>query len=108
MSDSQGAILQSLHWRGRWSRSGSALHLVEKPTDYRTAIAMALHKELDDTHRGIKLAMRWTGASERTVKYWFSGERGLSGDHLVALVRHSDVVLYVVLVGRHIVEDTDY
>lgn len=66
-------------------------------------------EELDDTHRANKLAMRWTGASERTVKYWFSGERGPSGDHLVALARHSDAVLYVVLAlaGRHSVEDTD-
>ena len=57
----------------------------------------------------IKMAMRWTGASERTVKYWFAGERGPSGDHLIALVRHSDAVLYVVLAlaGRHIVDDAD-
>ncbi len=31
------------------------------------------------------------------MKYWFSGERGPSGDHLVALARHLDAVLYVVL-----------
>jgi hypothetical protein len=53
--------------------------------------------------------MRWTGASERTVKYWFAGERGPSGDHLIALARHSDAVLYVVLAlaGRHIVDEAD-
>jgi|TARA_R110002072_G_scaffold249922_4_gene408793 hypothetical protein len=47
--------------------------------------------------------------SERTVKYRFSGERGPSGGHLIALARRSDAVLYVVLapVGRHIVEDAD-
>jgi hypothetical protein len=90
-------------------KMGTFVHLVEEPTDYRTAIAMALHEELDDTHRAIKMAMRWTGASERTVKYWFSGERGPSGDHLIALARHSDAVLYVVvaLAGRHIVEEAD-
>jgi len=46
-------------------------------------------------------------ASERTVKYWFSSERGPSGDHLIALARHSDAVLYVVLAlaGRHIVDE---
>lgn len=50
--------------------------------------------------------MHWTGATERTVKYWFSGERGPSGDHLIALARHSDAVLYVVaLAGRHIVDE---
>jgi hypothetical protein len=60
------------------------------------------------------MAMRWSGASERAarywfaVKYWFSGERGPSGDHLVARARPSDAVLYVVaLVGRHSVEEAD-
>ena len=88
-------------------KMGAFVHLAEEPTDYRTAIAMALREELDDTHRAIKMAMRWTGASERTVKYWFSGERGPSGDHLIALARHSDAVLYVVLAlaGRHIVDE---
>jgi hypothetical protein len=88
-------------------KMGTFVHLVEEPADYRTAIAMALHEELDDTHRAIKMAMRWTGASERTVKYWFAGERGPSGDHLIALARHSDAALYVVLAlaGRHIVDE---
>jgi hypothetical protein len=76
---------------------------------FSTAVALALHEELGDTHRAIKMAMRWTGASERTVKYWFSGERGPSGDHLIALTRHSDAVLYVLLAlaGRHVVEEPD-
>ena len=88
-------------------KMGTIVHLVEAATDYRTAIAMAPHEDLDDTHRAIKMALRWTGASERTVNYWFSGERGPSGEHLIALVRHSDTVLYVVLAlaGRHIVEE---
>ena len=70
-------------------------------------MAMALHEELGSTNRAIKMAMRWTGASERTVKYWLAGERGPSGDHLIALARHSDAVLFVVLAlaGRHVVED---
>jgi hypothetical protein len=41
--------------------------------------------------------MRWTGASERSVKYWFAGERGPSGEHLLSLARHSDAVLIVLL-----------
>ena len=70
-------------------------------------MAMALHEELGSTNRAIKMAMRWTGASERTVKYWLAGERGPSGHHLIALARHSDAVLFVVLAlaGRHVVED---
>ena len=41
--------------------------------------------------------MRWTGASERTVKYWFAGERGPSGEHLILLARHSDAIVLVLL-----------
>jgi len=53
--------------------------------------------------------MCWKGTSESTVKYWFSGERGPSGNHLIALTRHSDAVLYVLLAlaGRHVVEEPD-
>jgi hypothetical protein len=57
-------------------KMGTFVHLNEIPGDYRAAMAMALHAELGSTHRAIKSAMRWTGASERTVKYWFAGERG--------------------------------
>ena len=41
--------------------------------------------------------MRWTGASERTVKNWLTGRRGPRGEHLLALIRHSNVILEVVL-----------
>lgn len=70
---------------------------------YRTAIAAALRDELGLTHRAVKTAMRWTGASERTVKYWIAGERGPSGEHLIALARHSDIVFHMVLLlaDRH-------
>ena len=89
-------------------KMGTFVHLAEEATDYRTAIARALHEELGGTHRAIKMAMRWTGASERTVKYWFAGDRGPSGDHLISLARHSDAVLCVVLAlaGRLIIDGT--
>ena len=41
--------------------------------------------------------MRWTGANERTVKNWLAGRRGPRGEHLLALIRHSNVVLEIVL-----------
>ncbi len=90
-------------------KMGTFVHLVEEASDYRTAMALALDENLGETHRAIKIAMRWTGACERTVKYWFAGEQGPSGDHLIALARHSAAVLFVVLAlaGRHIVEDAD-
>lgn len=64
---------------------------------YRQAIADALRRELGPTHQAIKTVMRWTGASERTAKYWLSGERGPSGEHLIRLAQHSDAVLITTL-----------
>jgi hypothetical protein len=64
---------------------------------YAVAIARALTRGLGDSHRAVKTAMRWTGAGERTVKNWFAGVSGPNGQHLVALVRHSDDVLEVFL-----------
>ena len=88
-------------------KMGTIVPIDEIPDDYRKAVAMALHTELGSTHRAIKSAMRWTGASERTVKYWFQGERGPSGEHLVSLVRHSEAVLIAVLTlaDRVVLED---
>ena len=72
-------------------KTGTNVHLEADVADYRTAIAAALRDELGLTHRAVKTAMRWTGASERTVKYWIAGERGPSGEHLIALARNSDI-----------------
>jgi len=68
-------------------------------TDYATAIAVALRGELGDTHRAIKTVMRWTGASDRTVKHWFGGEKGPSGGYLLLLINKSDAVLHALLVA---------
>jgi hypothetical protein len=70
---------------------------------FAEAISAALRRELGNTSGAIKIVMRWTGASERTVKYWFTGERGPSGEHLVLLAAHSDAVFRTILVlaGRN-------
>ena len=78
-------------------KMGTTVHLAADQARYRRAIADALNRELGPTHQAIKTAMRWTGASERTVKYWLSGERGPSGEHLILLAQHSDAVLMMVL-----------
>ena len=46
-------------------KMGTFVHPEDVPGDYRAPVAMALHAELGSTHRAIKSAMRWTGASER-------------------------------------------
>lgn len=69
---------------------------------YARMVSAALRKDLGETHRATKTLMRWTGASERTVRNWLMGSKGPSGEHLVALLRHSQTLLEVVLgyVGR--------
>jgi len=64
---------------------------------YPATIAAALRSELGDSHQAVKTVMRWTGANERTVKNWLAGRRGPRGEHLLALIRHSNVVLEIVL-----------
>jgi hypothetical protein len=64
---------------------------------YPTAIAAALRAELGDSHQAVKSIMRWTGANERTVKNWLAGRRGPRGEHLLALIRHSNMALEIVL-----------
>ena len=88
-------------------KTGTNVHIEADVADYRTAIAAALRDELGLTRRAVKTVKRWTGASERTVKYWIAGERGPSGEHLIALARHSDIVFHMVLLlaDRH--DDAD-
>ena len=75
-------------------KMGTIVHLGADQAAYRKAIADTLRRELGPTHQAIKTVMRWTGASERTAKYWLSGERGPSGEHLIRLAqgRVSEVV----------------
>lgn len=57
------------------------------------AIGAALRRELGGSRRAIKTAVRWTGASERTVKNWFAGTHSPSGDNLVTLARQCPAVM---------------
>lgn len=45
----------------------------------------------------IKTVAGWTGANERTVKNWFSGQFGPSGKHLLVLARRSQEVFTTML-----------
>ncbi|WP_374310378.1 hypothetical protein [Methylocella sp.] len=66
---------------------------------YADVISLALKAELGGSRRTIKTVQRWTNASERTVKNWMSGCCGPDGDHLVALLAHSNTVLQMVLIA---------
>jgi hypothetical protein len=64
----------------------------QREPNYAMAVGSALQQELGDSHQATKTVMRWTGAGERTVKNWFAGTSGPRGEHLLALVRHSDAI----------------
>lgn len=64
---------------------------------FRRLISVALLNELGGSRRAAKTVMRWTGASERTVKNWLAASHGPSGEHLVHLARHSDEIFELFL-----------
>ena len=79
---------------------GNLLHFAGTPTPrtaYASAVAAALRHEARSSNHGAKIFMRWTGASERAVKGWITGQRGPSGAHLVSLMANSEAVLSAVL-----------
>lgn len=60
-------------------------------------IAAALQRASAESGLQIKTVAGWTGANERTVKNWFSGQYGPSGEHLLVLAQHSREVLKTIL-----------
>lgn len=76
--------------------------------DYSEAIASALRAELGDTHRAVKTVMKWTGASERAVKNWLSGESGPHGRYLIAILRYSDGAMQTILAASRRLDLLDH
>ncbi|WP_439560716.1 hypothetical protein [Roseinatronobacter sp.] len=74
----------------------------EASDSFAQVIAATLRRELGESRAGVKTVEGWTGANEKTIKNWFAGKYGPSGEHLVALVRHSDEVLiaFLAMAGR--------
>ena len=64
---------------------------------YSRTIAELLRKEHGDSHRAVKQLMRQTGASERTVKHWLSGQHGPDTVYFLRLVASSPVIRAFVL-----------
>jgi hypothetical protein len=60
-------------------------------------VADLLKKEHGDSHRAIKELMRQTGASERTVKHWLSGQHAPEAMFFLRLVVSSPVLRAFVL-----------
>jgi hypothetical protein len=83
--------------RNMFPKTGRRFPVREQQPDYASCIAEALRAELGNSHQAIKTLMRWTGANERTAKNWLSGVNGPSGEHLLEIMRHSDLVFERVL-----------
>ena len=64
---------------------------------FAEVIAAAMQAEWGATPSARKEVGRITRANERSVRNWFEGKNGPSGEHLVLLIRHSDAVLDAVL-----------
>lgn len=71
-------------------KKGKKLHLDEEDMAFAMMIAEALDTDLGRTHQGVKTAMRWTGASERSVKHWFAGS------HEDGLMTASEVAAHLI------------
>lgn len=65
-------------------------------------VSTVLRHSVGGRPSALKLVARWTGASERTVKNWFSGSCAPNGDHFRELVRHCPEMLeaFLMSVGR--------
>lgn len=72
-------------------------HPAPTERDLASEVAAALRREYGDLPATVKQIARLANAKERTVKNWLAANNGPSGDKLVALMRHSDQVLEVVL-----------
>lgn len=67
-------------------------HRRPRGSGYSAAVSHALRIQAKNSPHATKTFMRWTGASERTVKAWLSGSNGPCGEHLVELMGKSDEV----------------
>jgi len=64
---------------------------------YADVMAELLKKEHGDSHRAVKLLMRQTDASERTIKHWLAAQHGPDTIFFLRLVATSPVIRAFVL-----------
>ena len=72
-------------------------HISDGDYSFNHIISETLRASLGGTGIAVKTVMAYTGAGERTVKNWFEGKNGPSGENLVRLMSHSDPILEAVL-----------
>ena len=79
------------------SKTGKGFPSLGDAEPLAQAIATALKVEFGDTPAAIKTVAQLTRSNERAVRNWFDGKNGPSGENLVLLMRHSNLVLKTIL-----------
>jgi len=83
------------------SRSGKTFPNAGSPrfdsVAFQAAIAEALRRDFGGSTAAVKRVAKLVRANERGVRNWFEARNGPSGEHLVALMRHSPSVVEIVL-----------
>lgn len=79
------------------SGSGKPFHDDGASASFAEAVATALKAEFGRTPSSVKTVSQLTRSNERAVRNWFDGKNGPSGENLVILLRHSDLVLKAML-----------
>jgi hypothetical protein len=79
------------------NRRKGAHFLENRASRFAKEIAAALQRASAESGLQVKTVAGWTGANERTVKNWFSGQYGPSGEHLLVFARHCHEVLKTML-----------
>ena len=79
------------------SNTGNSFPSPQSVEPLATAIATALKAEFGNTPSAHKTVAQLTRSSERAVRNWFEGKNSPSGENLVILMRHSDLVLRTML-----------
>lgn len=69
------------------------LHGKPRKLSFARLVSSALRSSLKGQSSKVKTVALWTGANERTVKNWLSGERAPSGDHFLGLAANCPAVL---------------
>jgi hypothetical protein len=89
----------SLSVKGRRAQSsgGKSFHASGSYEPLSAAIAVALSEEFGRDPSTLKTIAQLTRSNERAVRNWLDGKNGPSGENLVSLMRHSDLVLRTVL-----------
>ena len=84
-------------YRKLQSKTGKGFPSLRGAEPLAQAIATALKDEFRGTPAAIKTVAQLTRSNERAVRNWFDGKNGPSGENLILLMRHSNLVLITIL-----------